>query len=1233
MAFDPNLYAIQIALSIDSGEAFKAVDELESRIGGIEESLSRALTQTLSGVVDVTSEISQSLGAMTGIIDDQNQRYVDQFDQLGETLERNTEATDEIQKQFDLNEDLQEIRKEMFELDEERQLLQQLALETIASEQFSAQELDDIYQAMGLTLEEIDELHERHGDNIDRNTTGSRRYRTEFQELLRTIDQVSDAMFANANALGNMTKQAEDFVTANFRAYGTQHDLLNAVAQTSAEYGVFTEQTQEAYKELMGIKVPIQLLDEYAGMVAQTSRITGVSIKGLAEYTRTMRGAGLELGDLAYVMNVTTAAQEAFGLTAAEVNKVLTEQLDKLSLMTSIYGNEVPADMAVAQSMFAGLAKQAGATAEAISKINEIMYATGSEALVLNGKLGPTFGEGTEGRAQAITDTFSKMGMELYNAQQSSEMTRAELDMLTIRLGAKAKALGGNIDMVTFYRNLIKESGGTIEGMTAAMENMRAEHVRIQDEQAAFNDSMNTLYASIQALNASIWALVSPFVNFIAQGMIPIISTAAFLIDTIGNVIGIFTGLWAALEDLIPPLYYVRMAAATLVAAFILIPPILTGIIGLMSVGANVFNIFGASIAFVQTRMAGFFARASVGLAQLGTMFISFMTTLGAGLNALGMAIAPVMLPLLALSGALLLTATAAYVFAQATAIIAEQGWAAAAAMAGIVVSVGLLGLVLVGLATLAQGPIALGLLAISVALLAVGAAAYMVGAGINLAATGMATLLNAIPPDIGARFLQLAAGLTALSLVAYFVTPGLLLLGYGLAAIALPAFMAGYGIQSLVTGLQALAEIELPDLGGKLLLLAIEIAAGALILSAVMTPLALAGVGLYLFATGLQQLSGFEVPDLGGKLIAMAGELWVGAIILGAVMTPLALAGVGLYLFATGLQQLSGFEAPDLGGKLIALAGELWVGAIILGAVMTPLMVAGAAIWVFAKGLESLSGIEIAGFGGKLIDLALEMALAAALILPAAAVLAMSAPALIAAGASLAIGGGAMLIGAIALGFSTSMLSRAIESLAGSSEILVGFTAAAERFAALNFSALNSSVVQLGNVSTNMVSHIDRLVTAAVRMENTQIDAKNFADSLTTAASQLDDAAKSLQGPAATLTTEIDGIVQQVERLIAAEAQIKEIGNDIAEVIQQPADNTQQPNEMRNVERVNEALNAMVEVKQDNGEMVALLARLVELMEAEAEAEGRKDREGFFQNEGGSQPKGDKFKEAGIDL
>ena len=56
-----------------------------------------------------------------------------------------------------------------------------------------------------------------------------------------------------------------------------------------------------------------------------------------------------------------------------------------------------------------------------------------------------------------------------------------------------------------------------------------------------------------------------------------------------------------------------------------------------------------------------------------------------------------------------------------------------------------------------------------------------------------------------------------------------------------------------------------------------------------------------------------------------------------------------------------------------------------------------------------------------------------------------------------------------------------------------------------------------------------------------------------------------------------------------------------------------------------------MVEVKQDNAEMVALLSRVVELLEAEAK--NRKDHEGFHQNEGGKQPSGKKFKEAGIDL
>jgi Asp-tRNA(Asn)/Glu-tRNA(Gln) amidotransferase C subunit len=172
--------------------------------------------------------------------------------------------------------------------------------------------------------------------------------------------------------------------------------------------------------------------------------------------------------------------------------------------------------------------------------------------------------------------------------------------------------------------------------------------------------------------------------------------------------------------------------------------------------------------------------------------------------------------------------------------------------------------------------------------------------------------------------------------------------------------------------------------------------------------------------------------------------------------------------------------------------------------------------------------------------------------------------------------------------------------------------------------------VIDLGNVANNMIYYLDALSAAADEMNKTTIDATGLADSIEEAANLLDVATKSLAGPAATLTTQIDGIVEQVERLVSAEAQIREIGGEIADVVQQPRDDVQQPNEMRNVEKLNEAIEAVVEVNQDNTEIIGLLSKIATLLENQAKD---KDREGFFQNEGETQPDGVKFKEAGINL
>jgi len=1330
MAFDPNLYAIQIALSIDAGEAFKTVSDLEGRVNSIEDAFSKAMTQTLGHVATVTSEINSQLEGMTGLVTDINAQYAVQFDQISDTLNRELEQVNNIERIQEIEEELYDLRQEMFESLQEFRLINEQLVVLFENQRVTTTGLSDVYDEM---LDQLEEMGVD-TDNIRKSLAGStnqaRAFRTEFQDILRTIQQSATAMYANATAMAEITKMTERFVTANYRAYGTQHQLMEAVTDTASEFGVLHDATAEAYEQLMGIRVPIELLEQYAGMVTQTSRISGAGTRQLADYTRTMAGSGLEAGDTAYVLSTLTAAQEQFGLTTDEVNKILAENLEKLGMMTTIYGSDIPRDMAIAQAAFAGLIKQTGASAQAGNKLNEMLYATGQEAIILRAKLGAAFNDDTASRFDVINDKFGDMGKQLYEAQVRSKQTGESIDGLVIALGAQAKAMGGSYEMVDMYARAIRDAGGDLNAAVKPFAEYERQIGAAQDRQRQFTQSINTLYFSVQSLTASLFALVQPVIQFIARGMIPLIQIATFVVDSFVSIIDVFTGTWTALEGLIPPLAWVRQGLEMLVAAGILLGPVIGGLIGLFSAAAGMVGLFAGSLAAIGTIFSQFTGLVQAGLANLGQLFISFMTTIGTGLARLGSAVAPVMLPLLALGGALLMVGASAYLFAQATVMIAQEGWAAVGVMFGLVAAIGLLGLALVGLGMLAQGPVALGLLAVGAALLMVGGAVYLVGAGIGLAANGMAALVAAVPPDIGVRFVSLAAGLTALSLSAWIITPGLLVLGVGLAAIAIPAYVAGIGLTSLASAMESLQDITFPDIGGKMLLFALDLAAGALILGAALIPLTIAGAGLYMFAQGLQALQGFEVPDLGGKLIIMAGSLVIGAYLLGAAIAPLIIAGAGLwafaqglkqmqglevpdigpklivmagslalgayllgaavwpliiagaglYAFATGLQQLQGLEVPDLGGKLIVMAGSLALGAYLLGAAVAPLILAGAGLymfaqglealqglevpdigpklivmagslssaavilgpavimlsaagvglWVFAQGLKQLQGLELEGVGDDILSIAIGVGAAAYILGPAAGLLTVASVGLAAAGVALGAAGISITVGAISLGFATSFLNSAIDNLDESADVMERFTSAAERFNALSFSALSGSVRDLGNVANNMVHYLRSLTSAAEEMNDTQIDAKDLAASISEAAILLDVAAQSLANPTRTLTTQINGIVEQVERLIAAEAQIREIGGEISDVVQQPREEAQQPNEMRVVEKVTEAVNALVEVKQDNSEMVALLARLVELMEKQA---NNQNREGFFQNEAGEQPSGKKFHEAGVKM
>src|SRR5690606_17995239 len=129
--------------------------------------------------------------------------------------------------------------------------------------------------------------------------------------------------------------------TSNYRAYGTQHQLMAAVKETATEYSVLDRIAAETYEQLMGIRVPIELLNEYTGLVTQANRITGAGTRELTAYIRVMSGASIQSRDTAYAISIMSAAQETFGLTVAEVNGLLIDNLDRLSLLQAAYGSDV----------------------------------------------------------------------------------------------------------------------------------------------------------------------------------------------------------------------------------------------------------------------------------------------------------------------------------------------------------------------------------------------------------------------------------------------------------------------------------------------------------------------------------------------------------------------------------------------------------------------------------------------------------------------------------------------------------------------------------------------------------------------------------------------------------------------------------------------------------------------------------------------------------------------------
>ena len=271
--------------------------------------------------------------------------------------------------------------------------------------------------------------------------------------------------------------------------------------------------------------------------------------------------------------------------------------------------------------------------------------------------------------------------------------------------------------------------------------------------------------------------------------------------------------------------------------------------------------------------------------------FASAASTVAAPAEAAGKGVgslAKSALNLLAAGAGILMAAGGLALLAQSAIAIADAGWPAAAALAGLVAS----------LALLAVGAAAIGpaLTAGAVGLVAFGGAIALVGVGVLAASSGVALLATQLPTiseygsQAASALLELGGGLLSFSGGALAAGVGLASLGSGLTVAAVGAVAAGVGIAALSVGVLALA-------------------AGTITLGAGLT---LCGAGLTLMAasgeTAATGMSSLAVAAAAAFLPISAGAVSCGVldVALLSLLIPLAALTVELAASAVSCGLLS---------------------------------------------------------------------------------------------------------------------------------------------------------------------------------------------------------------------------------------------------------------------------------------------------------------------------------------
>lgn len=1099
---DPNVYALSIQLQLDSQAAFESLNSFGDSLTSLEEKISDVAEQalnkidTISKVIDTslsqavghldamdvgTSNIIRSIEKYNSYVNDANkvtESSIGSIDSIVQSLDANlaksvshletmeastlklvksiknyndfiTEANDISKKDL---KDLKIVQKLWQglekthvnilkylgdELKQDERILKSIESidSAIKSKNKSHQEENRLVREEGNALKEAIDHQNRLNDAVDRGT--------------KSLD---DAVYAISKFFAfykNIDKDTENFTTANYRLYGSQQELIQSTRNIAAAYGVTAESAIKAYKALADTAAPKEEIEKLAGTVASAARTTGVAEHTLVNYTRALKVSGLSNEQATISVVKLSEAMRRYGLTTNDINKLVNVSASEMANLSRMFGNnaEEIAKYQEFRAVFMGLGKSIGYSAEEASKLDKYLqdpvnWIAFGNAVGMNIQNQEDLVEANIRAGAAFANLKKEIdAMPPGNAQKQAALAYQQL----------AEATVGSVEtadiQAKMYQKLeaeLKSFGGEIDNAADKERALAA----IQARELA--DANSTLTAQLTILESNFGVILKSVGQFIADGLVPLVMALNYVVGAIAYAVSGVMSFINEIGKTYPILGYMIQAVKTAVAVLFLLATIVPIVSGLMISFVGATNLVSTTITFFSTAMTTLATSMVTVASAIGRSIFIILSYLGRGLASLGRSVTTVLPQLLVLGVAMVLVATASYIFAMAVSIIAQVGWAAVPAIIGLVVAVGILGLVLYGLAVLIApvSPIVIG---IAFAMLLLGVAAMATGAGIMLAAMGLQIMSQFISVGFVGLVYMLSGAITALGIALLIASPGMILFSGAMLVAGVAAMMLGVAFNLISAAMITLKAISITGMASDLLIATtILIAAGGF---AFVAGISLAAAAVVLVpAAILMSIAALGLNVAGLLLVIGSGLLFHSSLMLLASAVILPVAAVGI-LVAAGMIYLAaivmtaGLTQMILASPLMLAAGvamtlgsmALAVSSLLLLPVALRLVIAGLMIGM--GGAAMLSGmIAITAAAGIMLTSGILLATASLAMLYSTSLLMLVAPEILLVGGLLLTGGLMMLTGVIAIGLSARILKiSGYDFVAGSKLISEG--------------------------------------------------------------------------------------------------------------------------------------------------------------------------------------------------